>query len=377
MRILIFFVVRSKSIWWDFKEADFIQYEENSLKRPIFAVCTSTHCPHCKGLPDMLKSYSNMLGNNTPIVFTNINCQRSTVCNKIGVKGVPSFVLIRSTKPKFWVQTYDRNMLGWNKFLQTHIKGETFEIQSDEKLNELIRNTYEGGTTFYLQIGNGDDSEEIFRAYQKQSVYYHVTGCTFAYRRGEKETKITAYTSIHCSVTENITAKTMQKFIEQNYYSDFYHFDSNELYDKIYENKTTMLFVGENPLGSAQRDAIDSLSKKYCNKITFGWADKSADIHVDRFAGKTSEDDDFYFIVNPIEKCFSLGTGNPAETDLEDFIAKSTEEPQCKKIPALRRSGKKKEYTKETLYVAAGIGIVLFCGYFIYQIFNEGPLKLE
>lgn len=371
------FLPLTRSIWWDFQEAEFFGYEENSLKHPIFAVCTSTHCPHCKGLPEMLQAYSNMLGNNTPVVFTNINCQKSVVCNKIGVRGVPAFVLIRSTKPKYWVQTYERNMMGWNRFLQSQIRTEIIEVMNDEHLRQLIRRSYNGGTTFYLQVGEEKDSDAILNAFRKQAMYYNVMGNTFAYKKEGKETKITGYSSEYCSKSETVTAKTLATFIEKNYNSKFYHFDSNELYDSISENKTTMIFVSQNPMETSQRNAIDSISRNHCDDITFGWADKNVDIPIVKFAGKTVEDDNFFFIVNPVKKCFSSSSSNPSETDFEDFIAKSVEHPQCKRIPGLRRSGKKKHFTKSTLYFIAGVIGVLFCGYFIYQIFDDGPLKLE
>ncbi|EAY17350.1 hypothetical protein TVAG_319450 [Trichomonas vaginalis G3] len=372
---MLFFLFRnSLSEWWQYNAAEYQLYENNSFRHPIFAVCTSTRCPHCKGLPEALHAYSDMVGNNTKVVFTNINCAETSFCPRVPVRGVPAFVLIRGPDPKYWVQTYERNFLGWGRFLEQTVKAHAVELTNPADLSREITKTFRGSTTFFLSVPENDAA--TLKAYKRTVPDYHPMGCTFLYKKEGTVAKITAYRSPNCFISKEITADEIPDFVEANKYSSYHHFTRHELTMAISKNISVFVTVGQDNLNQEQHSALDQLSTKHCGKMEFGWAEKESDNDVIHFSKMSGDDVPYYFSMNPREKCYHIQKGFPSEPTLSQFMQNTFEAKQCKKLPVVR-SGYKIAITK-TAVIAAGIIVGILCiSYFIWEISRDSPLKLE
>lgn len=374
-KMLLLFFEFSFSVWWDYNQNEYPEYEKNSYKHPIFAVCTSPHCPHCKGLPEILRMYSDMIGNSSKVVFTSVSCASGDLCGRIPVRAVPAFVLIRGPDPKYWIQTYERNYMGWNKFLEQHINAKAIEIKDAMEINTHVSKTYRGGTTYYLTVP--DQTSVVFKAFKKLVPIYAPMSCTFVYRFDGKSTKITAYKSSSCVITnESITSTNIAEFVEKNRFSSYHHFGRLELYKLAMNNVSVFVTICEEYVNEYQQLALDRLSTQFCGKIEFGWAEKTADYEIVSFSRMSRDDVPFYFAMNPEKKCFHVQKGNPQSPEVDEFIKNNINAINCKKMPGIH-SGYRIQITKTSLIVAGIIAGILCLSYFIWEISRDSLLKLE
>ena len=375
--LLSLFFSLSSCVWWKYNPDEYRELEQQSIKRPLFVVCTLPSCPHCKGLPTLLREFSDMLGDKSKIVFSSLSCVNNDLCNKIGVRGVPVFVFIRGSEPRYWTRTYERGFAGWSKFLSEQTKMKITEISDEIQLEQLILKTEEGGSTFHINIP-ANMKGSVMRTYSNAASFYGLMGCTFAFNSNENISKleITAYHSLKCKITKAINESDINSFIDAHKFSSFHHFDSGEINDVIESKRNLLVSVNEDPIPYEQKNALEALSGKYCSNMLFGWADKETDENILHFIGKTPETDPFFFILNPKKRCMTVSADKLTETDSEEALNKSFNGIKCKRIPRIKTNRQRKLTKKGGMIFICCVGILLLI-YFIYVIFSDSPEKIE
>jgi len=361
--MFVFLICFSKSEWWDFDQGSYPEIENQSLSKPVFAIFTSPSCPHCRGLPQMLKDYADGL-NNTKILFTHVDCSKHSLCSKAGIRGVPSFLLIRGQLQKYWVQTYERGSSGWNQFLNDQIKPSINLVDNLETLNQQIKQSENGGTHFHLEFPNA--SRSILKSYKKTAAMFKFFGCSFSYSFSKTSaSRITAYRSQHCNLTLNNPPNTLHEFFEANKFSSFHPYDYDEFISSL--SKTPMFIAfSEDKLQDSQKIAIDKLSGKYCGKVSFGWADVKSNEKLLQYAKKSSSDVPFHFVANSNKGCLIVSMESTSTALRNIIVEKALKGENCMKIPSIK-VGNPTQIRKTIMWISI-IVIVAFVVYFIYEI---------
>ena len=374
MILFSFYFFFSFSIWWKYNPEEYPKLESESIKRPIFAVCTLPTCPHCKGLPSLLRKFSDMLGDKSRIIFTALSCVDNELCDKIGVRSVPTFVLIRGNNSKYWQRTHERNIQGWSSFLAAQTKLSVYEVTDEPQRLQMIRKTYNGGTTFHLQLPEINTS--ALKKYKETAAFYGLRGCTFAYsftsaNSTDKSVIITAYHSSKCSFSKEIHKRNeIPDFVEDHKFSSFHHFDSGEINDLIEAKKSFLLTMTDDPIPHEQRDALETISQNYCNEILTGWGDRNNDALILNFVKKESQSNPFYFVVNPRKNCLLISDESPSFVENETLVNRSLNGDHCRRIPQIK-TNRMKTISKKTIIIC-GIFVCILCiCYFLFVMFSD------
>ena len=375
--LLSLFFSLSSCRWWKYNPEEYKDLEQQSIKRPLFVVCTLPSCPHCKGLPTLLREFSEMLGDKSKIVFSSLSCVNNDLCNKIGVRGVPVFVFIRGSDPKYWVRTYERGFAGWTKFLSEQTKLKITEIKDEIQLEQLILKTEEGGSTFHINVP-AKMKGTVMKTYANAASFYGLMGCTFTYNSNENISKleITAYHSLKCKITKTINESEIGSFIEDHKFSTYHHFDSGEIKDVIESKRNLLISMTVDPIPYEQKNALEDISGKYCDSMLFGYADMDEDQDILHFTGKTEDSNQFFFIINPKKKCLTISSKELKENDYEDVVNRSFNGINCMRIPKIRTNRLRKLTKKNGIMFLCGVGVLLLV-YFIYVILSDNPNKIE
>jgi thiol-disulfide isomerase/thioredoxin len=284
--------------WWEFNNNEFNKYESASVDTPIFAICIASYCPHCRGLPELLQNYSATLGNTTNLVLTNIDYQRSDVCSRAKIRGVPTFLLIRGTSAKYWVQDYGRSPNDWSNFLQNQIGPIHREIHSDDEKRDSIRRSVNGGTAFHLTLPQGQT--DLLKSYQRLSARDRIYGISMTYEISEKIDKptIEAFLSPDCATSATIDKAGLEKFIVDNRFSDFHHYDLSE-YHSMRNKQPFSLCIVHNDLRESQSRAFQKFSSENCHRMRFGWASAKSDQNLFKTTRVSEDDAPFLYVTRP------------------------------------------------------------------------------
>ena len=374
MFLLFLYFYFSYSIWWKYNPEEYPKLEEESIKKPIFAVCTLPTCPHCKGLPTLLRQFSDKLGDKSKIVFTALSCVDNALCNKIGVRSVPTFVLIRGNDTRYWTRTHERNMKGWSSFLAEQTKLSVYEVTDESQRIQMIRKTYDGGTTFHLQLP--EKNTTLLKKYKEAASFYGLRGCTFAYTmipetEQDKKIIITAFHSPKCSFSQEIHKRDeIMDFVEKHKFSSFHHFDSGEINDLIDEKKSFLLTMTDDPLPHEQRDALELISQNHCNDIITGWGDRNNDQLILDFVNKEAQSNPFYFVVNPQKKCLLISDESLSYVENDHLINRSLIGDHCQRIPQIQ-TNRLKSISKRTVILSILVVCILCICYFLFVIFSD------
>lgn len=375
------FLTFSIFIWWKYNPDEYDELEKNSMKRPIFAVATLSTCPHCKGFPTLMRQFSDMLGDKSKIIFTALLCEHNKLCDKIGVRGVPAFYLIRGSDPKYWIQTSERTMEGWARFLADSTKSKFVEYTNESNLNELINKTYDGGSTFLFEY----DSREYFESYKKTAKFYSLMNCVFIYRSStDHKNTITAWHAPGYKTTENIEkVEDIKNFIDYHKFSAFHCYDSGEIKDMIKAKRSLALTLTLEPVTDIHLNRMYEITKKHYGTFHTGWIDLYGDQRALGFVGVNNNSGDYFTIIHPPKKCFKIVNetvimNNPSPLDfLKQFVEDADNGKQCRRIPFIARTNRIWDIRK---YIVIGIAALLsiaFIIYFIIMLIQDSPVKIE
>jgi thiol-disulfide isomerase/thioredoxin len=312
-----FIVPAVRSVWWDFAADEFANYELDSIERPVFAVCTSPTCPHCRGIAESFRHFSTSVGPSSNVVFTHIDCATSEVCGQAGVRGVPAFLLIRTPNPQYWVTDYSRTFSDWSRFLRGQI-GITAEEVTD--LADPIERSLNGPSSFHLIAPK--NQREIVKAFKRWSSFYRIFNCsfTFAFDSEAQWPTVTVYRSPICSKTFQVRSRTLKKLIEDNKFGDLHRYELEE-WRQTSANGPFGLFVVSEALDGAARDNLSLFSSQKCNRMRFGWASFRRDEQIAELTSMSEADAPFLYLTNRNQSCSMVSGRVASPTVLENVIA--------------------------------------------------------
>ena len=258
--------------WWEYDENKFQEIFDNSWNRPLYAICYSQHCPHCVGIPSRFKMFSQSMSNNDDIIYTAIDAGNSTACQKLGAKFVPFFVFVRGTKKKYWLHPQFNCPLRWMEFVSDWGSPKVIKLTNGNNTNEIdnhIKNTINGGSTFYLQAPK---NSPLFNIFSNLSTKYHIYNDTFVYSESKEISKLTVFTSTKCSHTFDVDSQSIIKIIKDHRFSSLHHLDIQE-WNKMTKSKVhSVIFMNDGELNGTRLQLLDDLANKYCDNAHFGWA---------------------------------------------------------------------------------------------------------
>ncbi|OHT03336.1 hypothetical protein TRFO_29252 [Tritrichomonas foetus] len=346
-------------IWWDFNENEFDQLKKESNKKPIFVVCYSHYCPHCSGLPEGTKQFSDGIGNRTDFYVTMLNCADNQGCHHFKLTGTPHMVLVTGTNRKYWPRIYSKNGEDWIKFIDKYVKPSLRRIETDEEYEMARNEPSDGGTTFHLETPFNFPSENNSNSIVKEnedgykesihllselndlSMKYVIYNDTFTYRVNKELKKpiLYAHTCPKCSVTFKGDGD-VSEFIETYKFGSRHRYDMDE-YKKTIKKKPLFAVFVEEKLNSAQEYALESLPASYFNQPnkrskselpepTFGWVSlkdsKSAMNVVNR------PKSDLPLFVYNFKGCLVIHTGRMIDAAASGFIKASLKGKLCGKV---------------------------------------------
>jgi len=256
--------------WWNYVEEEFPLLEAESMTKPIFLVCTMPTCPHCKGMPDALKDFSSRYRNRDNIVFSHVDCTKSQLCLRVGIYGVPSFVLVRGTQPKYWPSTFSRNADGWTRFINSHVGVKANRINNEGDIKNYVKKVEDGGSVFILTIPN--ENHEILSRYHELASEFHIYSCNlgFILNSSIQAPTIAVYFSPNCSLTQKILTKDLRGFLMNNKFSYFHRYDFNE-FQQEKKNSAIVVVASDGAVKGNNLTAIGVIGSSHCLKSRFGW----------------------------------------------------------------------------------------------------------
>ena len=318
---MIFFLIPLITCdWWDFNEEEFPKIVSNSFLKPLFVLCYSYSCPHCHGLPELLRNFSQNEGNRNDIYFTSIECSTTTYCRHFSVTGTPHLVVVMGPDRKYWLPVPGRNISSWAPFVENILQKKLRPISSEEELLRAKQEPTSGGTTFYLETPS--ITTQYFQKIQTLSQRYQIYNDTFVYSINPSLSsfKLTAYLSPECGITMK-TNENIETFLSQNKFGYLHKYDLQEILDFISQNKAVIL-ITDRPLSTAQKNSFSSLQSHFCQTIRYGWASTSNEPKMLKITGRTNWDLPFLFGSDMQNGCEWIYKGKIKDAFKNGFLEK-------------------------------------------------------
>ena len=327
---MIFFLLIFKifSTWWEWDSTEFEEKKRNSYKKPIFIVCYSTYCPHCSGLPEGTKQYSDSDGNRSDIFVTMIDCSKNPSCSQFQIRGTPHMVLVIGDKIKYWPRVYSKVGKDWNIFIDKYIKSNLKEILTENQLIEAKNEPSDGGTTFYLETN--DKNNKFFKEIYTLSKGLIIYNDSFVYTLNKKFTtsKLTAFISPSCGIQYSSKYGSISKFINDFKFGSLHLYDWDEFLEIKSKYSTAMIIVEENLLQS-QKFALKTISKFYCNNFIFGWMNIKLSKNLLKDFNISKSDLPLLIVHNKNKNCISKTKIRSFEASSSGFLKESLNGNAC------------------------------------------------
>ena len=132
--LLFFFSSFVSSTWIEYSDLKWKSLVDNSFNLPIFALCFSPYCPHCVGLPEGFKRYSDGLGNRTDLLIVTINCMKQYGCAHFHIRGTPTIALVVGNEWQYWPRSPERGPEGWDRWVNQSLAPNLRKIETDEEI---------------------------------------------------------------------------------------------------------------------------------------------------------------------------------------------------------------------------------------------------
>lgn len=314
--------------WWDYNDNEFDDLKKNSFTKPIFVVCYSKYCPHCSGLPEGTKQYSDGVGNRTEFYVTMLDCSENPGCRRFQITGTPHMVLVIGPNRRYWPRVYSKVGDDWNVFIDKYIYPSLREIKTDEELLLAINEPTDGGSTFHLETY--DTNNNLFAELKKLSNKYSIYNDTFIYRINpnikQNSPQLTVYTSPTCSQLYNPQTGSVEDFIIQNRFGSRHRYDLDEYSKAVKKAPLVTIFVAEE-LNSAQKYVLKNSPKHLCNNIQFGWISLKKSKNALKMTKKNNSDLPFMFY--NYQNCKSVYKGRVIKAEENGFYHAALDRQIC------------------------------------------------
>lgn len=312
--------------WWEYNDDEFEEKKKNSFQKPILVVCYSKYCPHCNGLPEGTKQYSDGIGNRTDIYVTTIECSEKTGCYRFQITGTPHIVLVIGKNRRYWPRIYSKNGEDWNKIIDSYLNPSLREIKTDQELSKAIDEPTNGGATFHLETP--DTTNQIFLTLKNLSNRYRLYNDTFTYRLNNKLStpQLTVYNSPSCSFQYYPNSESVEDFVHTHRFGPKHRYDMDEYSKTMKKIPLITAYVEEN-LNGAQKYALKTFSNNFCNKAKFGWISLKESKNMMKFVGKNNSE--LPLLVFHHKKCVSVYKGRIIKAEESGFLAAALDNHIC------------------------------------------------
>ena len=323
-------------IWFDFNEKEFKVLRKNSINKPVFVVCYSPYCPHCRNLPEQTHEFSNMIQNRTDVYVTSINCAESDHCQIFKATHTPFIVLVYGERRKYWPKIRSKNIDDWMKVVDKYTNDNIREIFTEKQLIEAKNEPTDGGTTFYLEVPSKDD--DYLRCLTGLSRRYLVYNDTFIYKvvQDLKTPKLFAFQSPECSKefffngksdsNKLLLRQTIEDFVSAYKFGHLHRYDIDEYKQEAKQRSLFILFVEDN-LDKDQMIALRGFPSDYCFFASIGWISLRESLSAMKLVGRTKSD--LPLLAYKSQKCLSLYFGNISKVHKSQFIQRALNNEIC------------------------------------------------
>ena len=312
--------------WWEYNDDEFEEMKKNSFQKPILVVCYSKYCPHCIGLPEGTKQYSDGIGNRTDIYVTTIECSEKTGCYRFQITGTPHIALVIGKNRRYWPRIRSRNGEDWNKIIDSYLNPSLREIKTDQELTDAINEPTNGGATFHLETP--DTKNPIFLSLKNLSNKYKLYNDTFTYRLNTKleSPQLAVYNSPTCSFKYYPNTESVENFVHAHRFGPKHRYDMDE-YSKTIRKIPLITAYVEDSLNGAQKYALKSFSNNFCSKAKFGFISLKESKNMMKFVGLNNSE--LPLLVFHYKKCVSVYKGRIVKAEESGFLGAALDNHIC------------------------------------------------
>lgn len=286
--------------WWNYTAEEYDAMEDNSVNVPILAIATTPTCPYCiKALPNFI-NFSETYKDADSYIFTVIDCTKSHVCARYGLKGVPTTIFIRGRDTRYWMAPQHQDYEGWATFLDTHGQLQINEIVDVQDLHSFDEQLRKGGTVFILSADR--NQKRLIRIYKTTAKKYIHFGCKFIFKPSTENPALTAHLSETCDLTIPADPESIGAFIEEHKFSYFHKYSEDE-FNKLKQDVPVVLSMSNGSLFGPHGASINRLSRQKCGQIAFGIVDMTQEKGLVEKFGMSIQHSPFYVAVNKGNGC--------------------------------------------------------------------------
>lgn len=370
--MLFFLLEHVSSTWWDWNIKEFNDIMKGSIHKPLFVLCYSPYCPHCHGLPEGIKAYSEGIGNRSDIYITSIDCMHQQGCHIFGITGTPTILLVMGKRARYWQRTRERGAEGWDRWINETMGPNLRRIYNDTELKQAIAEPTDGGTTFVLEVPSEDDpSVETVRSLSRS---YRLFNDTFVYIVDPeiKSAKITAHTSEYCSIKYNGKMTEVRGFLEKHKFGTLHRYDTSEFRDINKKKNRGAIYFTDRKLNDNLIHRLKVISKGHCDMI-YGWANVQDDQQILKSTEVKETDIPLMYKIGSKDPDSSIYKGRVADIWNTSFL--TTNIYKGSKVSGLREMARiHLMKIKIVLFLAISIAVVYFVMRYDQSDYNERKL---
>lgn len=353
------FLTLGRSIWWDFERKEIESVINDSLTKPLFVLLYAPDCPHCHGLPEQFRNYSESYGSRENILVTTIDCNANRRgCSVFPFHSTPTMLLIVGEDENYWPRTKLRWPHEWNDWINSYTDPQFREIRTLEELEKAKEEPADGGATFLLEIR--DKNDPVLETMNSLTKAYKIYNDTFVYMIKTElvEPKLTVFRDKFCGreYHGDFSADSLKEFVDDNKFGIHHLYYPDEFTDLI-SNKRSLIYINnDETLLPQQRTALAELPKGSCSDdVVFGWASVEDRREILNATKKSLIDVPFLYGIDRNRGCEWIYQGKLSEAG-ERGIVESVVRGVC----ATKTAKYKVQQTVLWLSVIIGGWIVLF-----------------
>lgn len=350
-----------QSVFWEFDPDVFPSLVENSFEKPIFLLCYATYCPHCRGLPELFRNFSETYAPGDDLIVTTLNCEENrATCRTLPMEGTPHITLVMGPDSHYWPVAEERTIESWAPWIAKFVGNQFREIKSAEDLEEAKREPTGGGATFVLEVSSAQDP--VFDVLLPLTRVYRIYNDTFVYKVDPtlSAPRLSVFQNKWCG-TEfkgTFTEQDLKQFIDVHRHGLMHAYRPTEFFELI-QKETSIIYINDRgELSDSQIDGVMNMPNGLCSDVIFGWTHVEDQPGILEAIGLSRLELPILFGVNPSKKCSWVHRGRLAELSKGNFT-ETVLAGQCVNVFEVVR-------TKLLKTVAYLIGLVVFgCVVFI------------
>ena len=340
MFVLSVFACLSASVFWEFDEKIFQSLVNNSFEKPIFMLCYATYCPHCRGLPELFRNFSEIYAPGDDLIVTTLNCEENkAVCRKLPMVGTPHITLVMGTDSEYWPVADERTMESWSPWIAKFVGNQFREVKTDEELEEAKVEPTGGGATFVLEVRSADDP--VFDVLLPLTRVYRIYNDTFVYRVNPSASKprFSVYQNKFCGIDfrGEFNEAELKEFLDVHRHGITHPYRPSE-FSELMAKKTALIYVNNRgELSGSQLEGVLNMPNGLCSDVIFGWTHTEDQRGILELTGRPRMDLPFLYGFNAKTGCDWIYQGRLGDLHKSNFTEMVIEGKCVKELNVLVR----------------------------------------